>query len=86
MPDFSQDLPGVRFAGVRPESPAAKAGLWVADVIVSLGGRPVASIEALRDQLDAGPVGSRLALRVARGGQAVELLVEVAERPGRRCD
>ena len=77
---------GLLVSSVAEDGPAAKAGLWVADVIVSLGGRPVASIEALRDQLDAGPVGSRLALRVARGGQAVELSVEVAERPGRRCD
>jgi serine protease Do len=76
---------GLLVSSVADDGPAAKAGLWVGDVIVSLADRPVASIEALRDGLDAGAVGSRLMLRVARGGQAVELSVEVGERPGRAC-
>ena len=76
---------GLLVSSVAADGPAAEAGLLVGDVIVSAGGQPVASIEALRDQLGAEQVGGRLRLRVARGGQAVELSLDVAERPSRGC-
>ena len=76
---------GLLVSSVAADGPAAQAGLLVGDVIVSAGGQPVASIEALRDQLGAEQVGGRLRLRVARGGQAVELSLDVAERPSRGC-
>jgi S1-C subfamily serine protease len=53
------------------------------DVIVEVGGQTVASIEALRARLAGEAVGSSLALKVARGGRAMQLSVEIAERPTR---
>ena len=76
---------GLLVSSVADDGPAAKAGLLVGDVIVSAGGRPVASIEALRELMAAEQVGGRLELKVARGGQAAALTVDVAERPGRSC-
>lgn len=83
-------LDGVTVAGllvssVAEDGPAARAGLWVGDVIVSVGGQPVASIEALRDRLGSEAMGARLVLKVARGGVATELTLDVAPRPVRAC-
>jgi S1-C subfamily serine protease len=75
---------GLLVASVADDGPAAKAGLWVGDVVVSAGGQAVASIEALRAIL-VDTVGGALALRVVRGGQALTLSLDVAERPSSRC-
>jgi S1-C subfamily serine protease len=75
---------GLLVSSVAEGSPAALAGLLVGDVLVSAGGQPVASIEALRALLSE-QVGGRLRLQVARGGQAQELSLEVAERPQSHC-
>lgn len=76
---------GLLISSVADDGPAAQAGLLVGDVIVSAGGQPVASIEALRERLGAEQVGAALQLRVARGGQAIVLTLDVAERPLQRC-
>ncbi len=75
---------GLLVSSVAEGSPAAQAGLLVGDVLVSAGGQAVASIEALRACL-AEQIGGRLRLQVARGGQAQELLLDVAERPPSAC-
>lgn len=76
---------GLLVSSVADDAPAARAGLLVGDVIVSAGGQPVKGIEALRDRLGGDQVGGRLALKLVRGGQALELALEVAERPQRHC-
>jgi len=73
-------------AGVGEDSPAARAGLLVGDIIVSAGGRAVTDIEVLRDLLAAEQIGTRLRLHLLRGGLALELGVDVTEqRPATRC-
>ena len=63
IPDFSEsDVPGVRLSGVRPGSPAEKAGLRTGDTIVKLGGT---NIRNLHDLL--------FALRSKRAGEEVEV-------------
>jgi serine protease Do len=76
---------GLLVSSVADDGPAARAGLLVGDVIVSAAGQHVASIEALRERLNAEQVGAPLQLRVARGGQSIELTMDVAERPVRHC-
>lgn len=64
IPDFSEsEIAGVRLSGVRPGSPAERAGLQAGDVIVGLG---EANIRSLADLL--------FALRSRRGGEEVEVL------------
>jgi len=75
---------GLLISSVADDGPAARAGLLVGDVIVSAGGQPVASIEALRGRLGE-QVGGRLELKLARGGQGVQIALDVAERPAGRC-
>ena len=74
---------GLLLSSVAEDGPAAKAGLLVGDVIIEVGGQAVASIEGLRARLAGEAVGSSLALKVARGGQAMQLSIEIAERPTR---
>ena len=73
---------GLLVSSVVDDGPAARAGLRVADVIVQVGGEPVDSLEALRDRLQ---VGTQVPVRVSRGGQALDLVLDVAQRPGSRC-
>src|SRR5690606_20485076 len=48
VPDFSESaIPGVRLTGVRPESPAEKAGLRAGDVIVAFAGVTIRNLEDL---------------------------------------
>ena len=71
---------GLLVAGIGEDSAAARAGLLVGDILVSVGGRPVASIEALRDLLGGDQIGSRLRVVLLRGGRREELSVEVDEK------
>lgn len=75
---------GLLVSSVADDGPAAAAGLLVGDTIVTAGGQPVNSIDTLREVLGT-QVGQRLTLRVARGGQPVELTLDVAEAPRRGC-
>jgi S1-C subfamily serine protease len=72
---------GLLVSSVADDGPAARAGLRVADVIVKVGGEPVARLERLRELLQP---GAQVRVLVARGGQPHELSIEVAQRPGSR--
>ena len=71
---------GLLIAGVGDDSPAARAGILLGDVLVGVGGRPVPTLEALRDLLGADQIGSRLRVVLLRGGVRTELSVEVGEQ------
>jgi len=73
---------GLLVSSVADDGPAARAGLLVGDVIVSLGGQSVTSLESLRERLQ---VGTQVDVDIARGGHAHTLQVQVAERPHSRC-
>jgi serine protease DegS len=60
-------------AGVEAESPAAKAGLRVGDILVSLGGRPIAEPADLMTALDVARPGSDLPIVILRSGEKKEL-------------
>jgi carboxyl-terminal processing protease len=64
-------------ASVQPTSPAARAGLRPGDVIVSIGGHPVASesVATVTDQLH-GAAGSSVSIAFARGGDTRTVTVQ----------
>jgi S1-C subfamily serine protease len=68
---------------VQPESPAARAGLLVGDIIVALGGAAIAEPTDLRAVLRPQQVGETLAVAVVRGGEPRELAVTIGERSRR---
>ena len=73
---------GLLVSSLASDGPAARAGLQVGDVIVKVGGEPVASLHQLRELLQ---VGSQVRVLVSRGGQGHELSLEVVERPRSHC-
>ena len=52
-----------------PESPAAKAGIKVSDIILALNGKPIHSSEQLRDALGTMRPGSEIKLSFLRDGK-----------------
>jgi Do/DeqQ family serine protease len=69
---------GATVAEVQADSPASKAGLRKADVVVGLNGRPVRGAAELRARLGVVPVGDTVELQVQRGGEKRTLKAQVA--------
>jgi S1-C subfamily serine protease len=67
--------------GVAPGGPAARAGIFVGDVILAFDGQPIESPEELLDVLTGDRVGRDVSLRVLRGGAPQDVSVTVGERP-----
>jgi len=73
----------VRVESVEPESPAAQAGVAVGDLIVSLDGAPVDSVDRLHQLLDATRIRRATELQVLRGPRVLTthtLKVQPSER------
>lgn len=66
---------------VEPESPAHKAGIVIGDILVTLGGHPIARLEDVHSQLRGEAIGKPLALKFVRGGATQEVSIVVGERP-----
>jgi serine protease Do len=73
---------GLLVTSVADDSPAARAGLLVGDVIVTLASEPAGSLERVRERLQ---VGAQIELGISRGGRAQALSLQVTERPHPRC-
>ena len=74
---------GVLVAGVEPDSPAARAGIQVGDVITSAEGERIASARDLSAAVRRKKGGEAVKLEVARDGAMRSLSVTVEERKGR---
>ena len=70
---------GAKIAEVQANSPAAKAGIKVGDVVTGLNGRPVRGAAELRARLGVVPVGETVELRVQRGREAHALKARIGE-------
>jgi serine protease DegS len=74
---------GVLVAGVLPDSPAQQAGLEPGDVILAIGGQPVADGVALMSEVTALSPGNRVDLRLLRERRERSLSVLLGRRPVR---
>jgi membrane-associated protease RseP (regulator of RpoE activity) len=72
---------GVIVRTVCPNSPADTAGFAVNDIILSLGGEPVAGSDAFSESIRARKAGDKLELEIIRKGKADKVEVILAERP-----
>jgi serine protease Do len=75
-----KDERGVEVTMVDQDAPAGKAGLKEQDVILTLNGSDVQSVEQLRRMIREIPPGRTVTLGISRGGQPVTIKVELADR------
>ena len=73
----------VKVDGVTVESPAAKAGLKLNDVIVEFRGERVKDNEDLVRRVASTPVGTTAPVKIYRDGRPMTLSVVIGRRPGR---
>jgi serine protease Do len=72
---------GAVVASIRPDSPAAEAGLREGDVIVGVGSRDVADVNAVATAIrEAGRQPGAVALRIIREGQSAFVAVQIPAR------
>lgn len=72
---------GVLVTDVRPDSPAAKAGLQSGDVILKYAGKPVNKTWQLQAMVEETPSGSKQPLVVLRDGKETTLNITPAVQP-----
>lgn len=75
-----QQEQGLVIVGVEPGGPAERDGLYLGDVIITVAGNPVSSVEGLQDALSGDLVGQQTQITILRGGVRQELSVTVGER------
>ncbi len=80
VPDFGQQVNGVKFSDVLPGSPAAKAGLRAGDVLVEFGGKPIGNLYDFADALRRSRVGDVVKVKVLRDGQPLTVTVTLEQR------
>ena len=69
---------GLYVIGVEPNSPAERAGLREGDILLSADGRTCRMLLDLRYQIFAHRVGEKMALRVLRGAESLDISVRLA--------
>jgi S1-C subfamily serine protease len=81
IPDFGEsERGGVRVGGVRPGSPAEKAGVRTGDLIVAFSGLSVRTLEDFTFALRGRRPGDRVEVTVEREGAARRLNATLEER------
>jgi Peptidase family M28/PDZ domain/PA domain len=81
VPDFANEGQGVKFAEVRPGSPAAKAGFRGGDVMISFGGAPIKTLYDFTFALREKKPGDKVDVTVLRDGKQITANVELTTRP-----
>jgi Peptidase family M28/PDZ domain/PA domain len=80
IPDFGKVENGVKFSDVKPNSPAAKAGLKAGDILVQFAGKPINNLYDFTDALRRSQVGDVVEVKVMRDGQPVTASVKLEQR------
>jgi len=80
IPDFGQTENGVKFSDVKPNSPAAKAGLKAGDILIQFGEKPIKNLYDFTDALRSSKVGDVVEVKVLRDGQTVTASVKLELR------
>ena len=75
IPDYTNEISGVKLAGVRGDSPAERAGLKAGDVIIEFAGQKITNIYDYTYALDSAKIGQPVKVVVQRHGQLQTLSV-----------
>jgi serine protease Do len=76
-----RDTKGVLVSDIMDDSPAKKAGVERADVIVEFDGKPMDSPTHLRNAVAQTPIGKKVSLKIVRDKKPKTLDVTIAEQP-----
>ncbi len=82
VPDYSWEGEGVRLMGVRPGSPAEKAGLREGDIVVEVAGKQILNLYDYMDALSKAEPNKPIDFVILRSGQ--KLKVTIVPEPMRR--
>lgn len=74
---------GLLVVHVESDGPAAAAGLMLGDVVIEIGGKPIAHTHNLRALLGKERVGERVSVGIVRSGEQKEIPVTLGDRFGR---
>lgn len=72
---------GAIVVAIEADSPAAKAGFVIGDIITTWNGEPVNSVYAVSQRLGTDAVGKAVKLGLTRGGSPIDVTVTIGERP-----
>ena len=72
---------GLLVSTIQSDGPSAASGLLLGDVIIGIGGKPVAEPEDVLKVLNGDTAGRTLALELVRGGRLETVEVLIGERP-----
>jgi S1-C subfamily serine protease len=72
---------GVEILMLEEDGPAQSGGLWIEDVIVGFGGKPVTNVDDLQRLLTQLPVGLQAAAVLLREGRRLERTLVPADYP-----
>lgn len=77
---LTPDLSGIYISEVFANGPAADAGLLVGDILTGIDGQDVSGLSDTIDKITASPPGTKMLLRIRRGGETFEVEIIVAAR------
>jgi len=80
IPDFAEIPNGVRFADIRPGTPAAQAGLRAGDILVEFDGKPIGNLYDFTYALRSKKPGDMVTVKVLRGTETVTASVLLRQR------
>jgi len=80
VPDYAEDVTGVKLSGVREGSPAEKGGLKGGDIIIRFAGKEIKNIYDYTYALAEAKAGQPVEMVVLRDGKQVTLTVIPAQR------
>jgi len=83
---FTAGQSGVAVSHVEADSPAARAGVRVGDVVTTLGGKPVSDAAGLRNRLALLRVGASVEMTVLRAGKPLHIKATLAAPAPRTLD
>jgi S1-C subfamily serine protease len=81
--ELSDHHKGLIVLSLESAGPAAKAGILIGDILISLGGKSVEDTEDIQAALEGHAVGASIEAVVSRGGESRGIPVTIGERPGR---
>lgn len=76
---FEPDAENCKIAEVSPNSPAAKAGLKVNDVVMQFDGQAVANYDELAAQLKKKKIGDEVALEITRDKETIKIKLTIGK-------